>query len=76
VVPLRARGVLLGMVSFWRSRDRAPFDEDDLSLAEDLVARAALSIDNARRYTREHAPAVTPQRSLLPRGTPEHAAVR
>ena len=37
------------------------------SLAEELVARAAVSIDNARRYTREHSMAVTLQRSLLPR---------
>ncbi|MFE9451932.1 SpoIIE family protein phosphatase [Streptomyces sp. NPDC006739] len=75
VVPLRARGVLLGVVYFWRSRERAPFDEDDLSLAAELVARAALTIDNARRYTREHATAVTLQRSLLPRAMPEQSAV-
>ena len=73
--PLLARGVLLGMVYFWRSLDRPPFEQDDVTLAEELVARAALSIDNARRYTREHATAVTLQRSLLPRGTPEHSAV-
>ena len=73
--PLQARGVLLGMAYFWRSLDRPPFEEDDLTLAEELVARAALSIDNARRYTREHATAVTLQRSLLPRGTPEQSAV-
>ncbi|MGW2524088.1 SpoIIE family protein phosphatase [Streptomyces sp. NPDC001617] len=75
VAPLRARGVLLGIAYFWRSRERAPFDEDDLSLAGELVARAALSIDNARRYTREHATAVTLQRSLLPRAMPEQSAV-
>ncbi|MGK5629939.1 SpoIIE family protein phosphatase, partial [Streptomyces sp. URMC 123] len=74
-VPLRARGVILGMVSFWRSRKPEPFEEDDLSLAEELVARAALSIDNARRYTREHTMAVTLQRSLLPRVLPEQNAL-
>ncbi|MBT2389145.1 SpoIIE family protein phosphatase [Streptomyces sp. ISL-1] len=74
-VPLRARGVILGVVMFWRSEKPEPFEEEDLSLAEELVARAAVSIDNARRYTREHTMAVTLQRSLLPRGVPEQNAI-
>jgi PAS domain-containing protein/anti-sigma regulatory factor (Ser/Thr protein kinase) len=75
VVPLRARGVLLGVAYFWRSSQPARFDEDDLSLAEELVARAAVCLDNARRYTREHAMAGALQRSLLPRGMPQQTAV-
>ncbi|KIF05830.1 histidine kinase [Streptomyces sp. RSD-27] len=75
VVPLRARGVVLGMAGYWRGQDSPPFDEEDVSLAEELTARAALSVDNARRYTREHTMAVTLQRSLLPRGVPEQSAV-
>ncbi|PBC86802.1 Histidine kinase-like ATPase domain-containing protein [Streptomyces sp. 2224.1] len=74
-VPLRARGVILGVAIFWRSHKPEPFEDEELSLAEELVARAAVSIDNARRYTREHAMAVTLQRSLLPRGLPEQNAV-
>ncbi|UGY92482.1 SpoIIE family protein phosphatase [Streptomyces gobiensis] len=74
-VPLRARGVSLGMVTFWRSERPEAFEEDDLSVAEELAARAALSIDNARRFTREHTMAVTLQRSLLPRGLPEQSAL-
>ncbi|MFB6711689.1 SpoIIE family protein phosphatase [Streptomyces sp. NPDC056237] len=74
-VPLRARGVILGVVDFWRSEEPQPFDADDLSLAEELVARASVSIDNARRYTREHALAVALQRSLLPRELPEQSAL-
>jgi serine phosphatase RsbU (regulator of sigma subunit)/PAS domain-containing protein/anti-sigma regulatory factor (Ser/Thr protein kinase) len=72
--PIRARGVVLGMANFWRSK-RDPFDVEELSLAEELVARAAVSIDNARRYQREHALAVTLQRSLLPRALPEQSAL-
>ncbi|MFF7124701.1 SpoIIE family protein phosphatase [Streptomyces sp. NPDC016566] len=72
--PIKARGSVLGMVNFWRSK-RDAFDEEELSLAEELVARAAVSIDNARRYTREHALAVTLQRSLLPRALPEQSAL-
>jgi serine phosphatase RsbU (regulator of sigma subunit)/PAS domain-containing protein/anti-sigma regulatory factor (Ser/Thr protein kinase) len=75
VAPLHARGVLLGMVHFWRAAESAPFDEDDLSLAEELAARAAVCIDNARRFAREHTMAVALQHSLLPRALPEQHAL-
>ncbi|MBP0453413.1 SpoIIE family protein phosphatase [Kitasatospora sp. RG8] len=74
-VPLRARGVLLGVARFWRADRAEPFDEEDLALAEELVSHAAVCIDNARRYTREHAMAVTLQHSLLPRSLPEQNAL-
>ncbi|MBT2541622.1 SpoIIE family protein phosphatase [Streptomyces sp. ISL-44] len=74
-VPLLARGVLLGIASFYRSQDPAPYGDDDRSLAQELAARASLCIDNARRYTREHTLALSLQRSLLPRGLPEQDAV-
>ncbi|MFD0003247.1 SpoIIE family protein phosphatase [Streptomyces sp. NPDC127178] len=74
-VPLRAGSLVLGVVSFWRSQKGEPFDADEVALAEELVARAAVSIDNARRYTREHSMAVTLQRSLLPRRLPEQNAL-
>ncbi|WP_385622891.1 SpoIIE family protein phosphatase [Streptomyces sp. P8-A8] len=74
-VPMHARGTVLGMANFWRSGDSEPFDDDDLSFAEELVARGAVGVDNARRYTREHSLAVTLQRSLLPRGLPEQNAL-
>ncbi|NUR01886.1 MAG: SpoIIE family protein phosphatase [Streptomyces sp.] len=74
-VPLRARGTTLGVVSFYRSERPAPFEDDDLSLAQELVLRAATCIDNARRYTREHNTALALQRSLLPKGRPEQSAV-
>ncbi|MDG9720438.1 SpoIIE family protein phosphatase/ATP-binding protein [Streptomyces sp. DH24] len=74
-VPLRAGALVLGVVSFWRSEKPEPFDADEVALAEELVARAAVSIDNARRYTREHSMAVTLQRSLLPRRLPEQDAL-
>ncbi|MCD0483246.1 SpoIIE family protein phosphatase [Streptacidiphilus sp. ASG 303] len=74
-VPLRARGVVLGVASFYRLRRPEPFEDDDLSLAEEFVARAAVCIDNARRYTREHATALALQHSLLPHRLPGHNAV-
>ncbi|GAB2878953.1 SpoIIE family protein phosphatase/ATP-binding protein [Streptomyces deserti] len=74
-VPLRARGVVLGMANFWRGAGSPAFEEEDVAVAEELVARAAVAIDNARRYSREHAMAVTLQRSLLPRDIPEQDAL-
>ncbi|MFK4107365.1 SpoIIE family protein phosphatase [Streptomyces sp. NPDC002176] len=74
-VPLRAGNLVLGVANFWRSEKPQPFDSEDLALAEELVARAAVSIDNARRYTREHSMAVTLQRSLLPRTLPAQDAL-
>ncbi|MFE5966617.1 SpoIIE family protein phosphatase [Streptomyces sp. NPDC056463] len=75
VVPILARGVTLGMATFFRARQDEAFDEDDLRLAEELVARAAVCLDNARRYTRERAAALVLQRSLLPHGVPTQEAV-
>ncbi|PWK64518.1 PAS domain S-box-containing protein [Streptomyces sp. CG 926] len=75
VVPLTARGLLLGLLSLWRAERPEPFEEDDLTLAEEFASRAALCIDNARRYTQQHQAALTLQRSLLPRELPRHSAV-
>ncbi|MFQ3555720.1 SpoIIE family protein phosphatase [Streptomyces gramineus] len=65
-VPMRARKTALGLTTFARSVNPVSFQPDDVLLAEELVARAAVCVDNARRYTREHTAAVTLQRSLLP----------
>ncbi|WUD79015.1 SpoIIE family protein phosphatase [Streptomyces sp. NBC_00510] len=75
LVPILARHAVLGVALFIRSEDPEPFQEDDLLLAEELVTRAALSLDNARQYTREHATALTLQRSLLPQRSRSGAAI-
>jgi PAS domain S-box-containing protein len=67
IVPIHARGAVLGVAVFVRTVDPAPFEADDLVFAEELVSRAALSLDNARRYVRERATAFALQRNLLPR---------
>ncbi|MEE1832537.1 SpoIIE family protein phosphatase [Streptomyces sp. SP17KL33] len=74
-VPLVARGVVLGVAAFYRAQDPAPFGDDDRSLAQELATRAALSIDNARRYTRERTMVLALQRSLLPQGLPDRDSV-
>ena len=75
IVPLVARGTTLGVAVFIRWRRVKPFDHDDLVLAEEFAARAAVSLDNARRYTWERTAALGLQRSLLPHRLPRLAAV-
>ncbi|MFE0254876.1 SpoIIE family protein phosphatase [Streptomyces sp. NPDC059010] len=65
LIPLVARGTVLGAVAVTRTRDREPFDDQDTLLIDELVARAALNIDNARMYSRERDAALTLQRSLM-----------
>ncbi|MFJ1992389.1 SpoIIE family protein phosphatase [Streptomyces asiaticus] len=74
-VPLRFRGVTLGLATFWRARHRAPFGETDLAIAGELAVRTAVCVDNARRYTREHTMVTALQRTLLPGGLPDQDAV-
>ncbi|KOV56215.1 SpoIIE family protein phosphatase [Streptomyces sp. MMG1121] len=64
--PMRARNTVLGLTTFARSLNPVSFGTDEVLVARELVARAAVCVDNARRYTREHTAAVTLQRSLLP----------
>ncbi|WP_405590438.1 SpoIIE family protein phosphatase [Streptomyces sp. NBC_01092] len=75
VVPLRARGTTLGVAEFHRNATTARYDDEDLLLAQEIVARAAIAVDNARRYTHARTTAVTLQRSLLPRQAPPQSAV-
>ncbi|WP_405525126.1 SpoIIE family protein phosphatase [Streptomyces canus] len=74
-VPMRARGITLGVATFSRHRRPEPFEQDDLLLGEEITARAAVCIDNARRYTRERRTSLTLQSSLLPQRLPPQAAV-
>ncbi|WP_128092417.1 PP2C family protein-serine/threonine phosphatase, partial [Streptomyces resistomycificus] len=75
VVPLRARDTALGVAQFHRDRTPELFDDDDLLLAQEIAARAAVAVDNARRYTHARATALALQRSLLPSRTPAQSAV-
>ncbi|MEU9304060.1 SpoIIE family protein phosphatase [Streptomyces sp. NPDC048269] len=74
-IPLRTEGTDLGMVSFTWERRTGPFDDGELAVADELAARLAVCVDNARRYAREHAAALLLQRSLLPRLLPQLSAV-
>ncbi|MEV6175823.1 SpoIIE family protein phosphatase [Streptomyces sp. NPDC052015] len=73
--PLCARGSILGLAGFYRRGRTRPYEQDDLTLAAELAARAAISVDNARHYRREHHASLTLQRSLLPHALPRVSAV-
>jgi PAS domain S-box-containing protein len=74
-VPIRTPDAVLGIAVFVRSeKSREPFGPDDVAVTEDLVARLAVCLDNARRFTRERGIALALQRAMLPR-RPALAAV-
>jgi PAS domain S-box-containing protein len=52
VVPLSARGRILGVIILWTSESERHFGPRDLTLAEELASRAALAIDNACLHER------------------------
>ena len=66
-VPLAARGLVLGCATFARAPRDPGFEPDDIALAAELAARAAVCIDNARLYDRERRTAFALQHGLLPR---------
>ncbi|MEV8595940.1 SpoIIE family protein phosphatase [Streptomyces sp. NPDC052012] len=70
-VPMVAHDTVVGLAQFARTKGSEPFGDRDRALAVELAARAAVCIDNARLYRREHERALILQRSLLPPGDPE-----
>ncbi|MCX4611532.1 SpoIIE family protein phosphatase [Streptomyces mirabilis] len=70
-VPMVAHDTVVGLAQFSRTKGSEPFGDRDRALAVELAARAAVCIDNARLYRREHERALILQRSLLPPGDPE-----
>ncbi|MEU8588879.1 SpoIIE family protein phosphatase [Streptomyces sp. NPDC048664] len=74
-VPITARGGTVGVTVLTRFRRPDPFTPDDVLLAEEITARAAVCIDNARRFSRERRTVLALQRSLLPRTLPRVAAL-
>ncbi|WP_309225410.1 SpoIIE family protein phosphatase [Quadrisphaera sp. INWT6] len=79
VVPLRARGRTLGVLSLFAGPQRGPFGPEELATAVDVAGRAGLALDNARLYRQQRDLASGLQRSLLtapPEPDHTHVAVR
>jgi len=68
LLPLVARDSMLGFFVCIRQVGYRRFDPYDTEIGMEFAARAALFMDGARRYSREHATALTLQRSMLPTG--------
>jgi serine phosphatase RsbU (regulator of sigma subunit)/anti-sigma regulatory factor (Ser/Thr protein kinase) len=76
VLPLIARETNLGFLACIRKPGYRRFDPYDTEIGMEFASRAALFIDNARRYSRERATALTLQRSLLPTGLSAPSSVQ
>jgi PAS domain S-box-containing protein len=70
IVPLRARGRTLGVMTLVTADSLRRLDERDKEFAEQLGERAAIAVDNARLATARREIAETLQRSLLPDAVP------
>src|SRR6202451_4730321 len=68
LLPLIARDVMLGFFVCVRRVGYRRFDPYDVEIGMEFAARAAIFMDNAQRYSRERATALTLQRSMLPTG--------
>ncbi|MDB5072126.1 MAG: Two-component hybrid sensor and regulator [Candidatus Eremiobacteraeota bacterium] len=75
-VPLIASGEVLGALTMCLAReDGRVYDASDVTLCEDLAKRAAVAIEHAQRYTREHQVAAVLQAAALPRSLPDVAGM-
>jgi PAS domain S-box-containing protein len=52
MLPLVARGRMLGVLTLVRSEVGREYDRDDLALAQELATRAALAVENAHLFER------------------------
>jgi serine phosphatase RsbU (regulator of sigma subunit) len=66
VVPLIARGIVLGVMTWVMAESERRYQEADMGFATDLARRAAIAIDNSRLHTETLEAAVRLQRAVLP----------
>jgi len=71
VVPVIAQEHIFGALSFVRTADTMPFDEQDVDAAQELGRRAGLAVANAKQFHREQHVAATLQRAFLTQDFPE-----
>jgi serine phosphatase RsbU (regulator of sigma subunit)/anti-sigma regulatory factor (Ser/Thr protein kinase) len=71
VVPVVAHEHIFGALSFVRTADITPFDDQDLDAAQELGRRAGLAVANAKQFHREQHVAATLQRAFLTQDFPQ-----
>ncbi len=69
VVPITAAGRILGIITLGDT-GHSSFDEDDLTVAVELAARAGTALDNATRFETERNMVEVLQRAVLPTTLP------
>ncbi len=74
IVPLLARGRSIGVLAVFSTAERA-FTTEDLDLLRTFGSQAALAIDTAEMYSREHHVATVLQESILPTRLPRAPGV-
>ena len=71
IVPLRARGRLLGSMTLASAESGRAYSPADLGLFESLAGRFALALDNARLFREQQRTAARLQRNLRPGRLPD-----
>jgi PAS domain S-box-containing protein len=71
LTPMIVGGHALGVMTLVNAESMRRFDDDDREFAEQVAARAAIAVENARLATARRQTASTLQRSLLPDVVPE-----
>lgn len=66
IVPIKVRDRVFGAINFIRGPADPLYDDQDLTLAQELARRAAIAIDNSRVHAELRETARTLQESLLP----------
>ncbi len=73
IVPLIARGRVLGVLSLIWAESNRTYGPDDVGFAEDIARRAAIAIDNAQLHSQISEAALNLQRAALPESLPSVA---
>jgi serine phosphatase RsbU (regulator of sigma subunit) len=71
IVPLPARGGIMGALTLGSVRHGRRYSDEELTLASDLAVRAGTALENVRLYEERDRAAQALQRSLLPSRLPE-----
>lgn len=71
VVPMVARGRVMGVLTLMAAGTHRVYDADQLALVEELAARASLAIDNAKLFESRARVARSLQAALLPPALPD-----
>lgn len=71
VIPMRTQARTVGVMSFGTSESERRLSHDDVALAEQLAARAAVAVENSRLHTALSRVSATLQQSLRPHEPPD-----